>query len=163
MKFTSAALADKLAAERDKNMLFFENIAESEWDSGVYTDGAHWTIHQILTHVTEAEDSVLRMIKHIAAGGAGVPVDFDLDGYNERKVQEQNIANPTDLLRAFSDRRERTVEFVRSLTPEQLLLEGRHPFLGQAALVEMIKLMYRYVQLHQRDIRKRLKINDTFD
>jgi hypothetical protein len=33
-------------------------------------------------------------------------------------------------------------------------MEGRHPFMGQTQLVEMLKMLYLHNQLHFRDFRK---------
>jgi hypothetical protein len=154
--FSPAQLADRLNSEGEKTIEFFKTIPVEKWNLMAYSDGEHWNIHQILTHITQAEDSVSRLIAHVVGGGAGVPDDFDLDGYNQRKVKEMQEDSPEDLIEQFSNRRARTVSFVGKLKDSDMQKTGRHPFLGIAPIEEMLKLMYRHTQLHQRDIRKLL-------
>jgi hypothetical protein len=54
----------------------------------------------------------------------------------------------------FKDGRSEMISFVGSLSIEDLLREGRHPFLGLTSLAEMIKMVYRHNQIHHRDLRK---------
>ena len=49
------------------------------------------------------------------------------------------------------------MKFVTGLAEEDLLKIGSHPFLGNAEIAEMVKLMYIHVQLHIRDVRNVIK------
>jgi hypothetical protein len=120
----------------------------------VYSEGANWTIHQILAHLVSAESGIRRLVQHILEGGGGVPEDFDLAGYNERKVKELEGKNPDELMVMFSDLRRQTIEMVASLQDTDLQREGRHPWLGLTSVGEILKLMYRHNKIHQRDIRR---------
>ena len=153
---TPEQLAERLRSEGEKTAQFFLSIPPEKWSEQTYTDGEHWNIHQILTHITQAEESVLRLVKHVIGGGAGSPEDFDLDGYNHRKVREKQDEDPDNLIAMFSERRAQTTAYVAQLDEVDLQKTGRHPFLGHAPVEEMLKLMYRHTQLHQRDIRKLL-------
>ena len=156
MSFTPAQIAERLKTEGEKTTEFFKAIPPDKWHEQTYTDGENWNIHQILTHITQAEDSVARLIAHVVGGRGGVPEDFDLNRYNHRKVQEMQEDPPENLIALFTERRARTVSFVSKLKEADLQKTGRHPFLGIAPVKEMLKLMYRHTQLHQRDIRKLL-------
>lgn len=153
-QFTPVQLAERLKSEGEKTIEFFRAIPPEKWHTQIYTDGESWTVHQILTHLTQAETSIARLLAQVAAGQGGVPPDFDLDGYNERKVKEMQNLTPEALLLQFAERRANTISFVANLTPADLQKTGRHPFLGVAPLHDMIQLIYRHTQLHQRDIRK---------
>jgi hypothetical protein len=109
-------------------------------------------------HIVEAEASVPRLILNILGGAEGSPEDFDLDRYNESRVKKADAVESTDeaLLGMFMDRRAATIKMVKGMTEEDLNREGRHPFLGWSRVEDMVKLMYMHVQLHQRDIRKKL-------
>jgi len=50
--------------------------------------------------------------------------------------------------------RAQMVALVASMSTDDLARQGRHPFLGQATLSEMIKMVYRHNQIHYRDLRK---------
>jgi len=154
--FTPTQLAERLQSEGEKTVEFFKAIPSDKWHEQTYADGEHWNIHQILTHITQAEDSVSRLVAHIIGGGAGTPEDFDLDAYNHRKVKEMEVDSPENLITRFAERRACTVSVVAKLKETDLQKTGRHAFLGLAPVEEMLKLMYRHTQLHQRDIRKLL-------
>jgi len=49
--------------------------------------------------------------------------------------------------------REKMATWVESLDEADLAKEGRHPFLGETTVEEMIKLVYRHNQIHYRDMR----------
>jgi len=154
--FTPSQIAERLKTEGEKTLDFFKSIPSDRWNEQTYADGEQWSIHQILTHITQAEDSVSRLIAHVVGGRGGVPEDFDLNSYNHRKVKEMQEDSPENMIALFAERRARTVSFVEKLKDADLQKTGRHPYLDIAPVEEMLKLMYRHTQLHQRDIRKLL-------
>jgi uncharacterized damage-inducible protein DinB len=154
--FTPIELANRFQSEGEKTVDFFKAIPTDKWNEQIYTDGEHWNIHQILTHITQTENSVARLVAHVVSGRGGVPEDFDLDSYNHRKVKERQEESPENLIALFAEHRARTISFVTQLKEDDLQKTGRHPFLGIAPVEDMLKLMYRHIQLHQRDIRKLL-------
>jgi hypothetical protein len=150
-------LVTRLQSEGEKTAAFFREIPKDAWEITLYADGEQWNIFQILIHIVQAENSVQRLITSIVDGHEGAPKDFDLDGYNHRKVRELASQSAPELIALFLERRSETVQTVAAWSDEDLTQRGRHPFLGNAEVSEMVKLMYRHTQLHQRDIRKRLK------
>ncbi|GAB4578073.1 MAG: hypothetical protein Fur0022_08060 [Anaerolineales bacterium] len=153
---TPSQLADRLKVEGEKTAHFFKTLPSDRWHEQIYTDGEHWTIHQILTHLTQAEDSVTRLVAHVVKGGAGSPEGFDLNAYNHKKVKELETQPPEALLSEFMNRRARTISFVSNLQEEDLQKVGRHAYLGVTTVEEMLKTMHLHTQLHRRDIRKAL-------
>lgn len=160
MAYTPEKLTARLIAEGNKTEKFFRDLPSGAWERQIYADGEHWQVRQVLSHLAQAEDAMLRLMKSIREGSEGVPEGFDLDAYNERKVKEIDSFAEKDVLQVFIEARGRTIEWVAGLSPDDLQREGRHPFLGVAALEEIIKLMYRHAQIHQRDIRKLLVAGD---
>lgn len=154
MPISPAKLSDRLQAEREKTLAFFSGLPEETWSLKLYSEGQHWTVRQMFVHLVQAEQAILRLMRAILNGGEGSPQDFRLDEYNERKVQEIEALALEELLARFGTYRDETIRWVETLSVEDLSLEGRHPFLGIAPLEEMIKLMYRHTQLHQRDVRR---------
>jgi hypothetical protein len=122
----------------------------------VYTEGSSWGVRQVLAHFAAAESSLTRLVIHILGGGEGTPLDFNLDTYNERKVNELRELQVPELIERFSILRQETAEFVSRMKPEDLSRTGRHPWLGVAPVVEIIKLMYLHNGIHIRDIKKSL-------
>ena len=151
---TSEKLIAKLTKEGVKTSAFFNEIPENVWKKEVYSDGASWTVREIVIHIVETEESLPRLFKYIVEGGPGVAENFDLDEYNENALKQWAVSPIQDVLALFAERRKNTIAFVRQLSEEDLQKEGSHPFLGQAPISEMIRLFYLHVNLHSRDIRK---------
>jgi hypothetical protein len=156
MSEQAAKLANRLIKEGEKTKYFFSNIPQEILGESLYSEGASWTVQQVLVHLVEAEDSLKHLFQFIVEGGGGVPQDFDLNRYNERAVEKLEGLSIEELASMFEARRKLMVEFVQSLSVEDLNKEGFHPFLGQAPVKEMIRLFYLHTQIHMRDIRKLL-------
>jgi hypothetical protein len=156
MPETPERLASRMAEEGQKTEQFFSALSPVHWERRLYTDGAQWTVHQVLLHFVITEAGIRLLMQNILAGGSGVPQDFDLNVYNERKVTEIGDVNRADLLPRFRAERQATIDWLLGLTAEDLQKTGRHPWLGVAPLEDMIQLLYRHNQIHQRDIRKML-------
>lgn len=149
-------LSQRLLSEGDKAITFFQSLDPDQFEKIIYSEGTKWTVNQVLAHFVSAEHSLCRLVENIAAGGAGSPEDFDLNGYNERKVKELEQITAGELIKAFRQNRKKTALFVAGLKPEDLQRQGRHPFLGIAPLSEIIKIIYRHNQIHIREIRQEL-------
>ena len=50
-----------------------------------------------------------------------------------------------------------SVEWTAGLKDEELDIQGRHPFLGETVIREMVKMLYIHNQLHYRDVKRALK------
>ncbi len=149
-------LARKLQSEGEKTLAFFRGLQPADWARPIYSEGAVWTVRDILAHLVSAESRILRLFAALLEEGRQIPPDFDLDAYNQRQVSKMAAETPAALLERFTRLRAATVEMVRGLGEADLQTVGRHPFLGEAPVEDMLKLMYRHTQIHQRDIRKAL-------
>ncbi len=149
-------LAARMLEEGHKTVAFFQALTPRQMEQTLYTDGARWTVRQALAHFVAAELSMTRLVESILAGGEGTPADFDLNGYNERKVAALQDAPADALLEQFTAARRASAALAARLSAVDLQRIGRHPFLGVAPLGDILQLMYRHNQIHQRDIRKTL-------
>jgi hypothetical protein len=157
MTETPGELADKLAKEGEKSAEFFGGLADEDWGVRVYDDGAGWDARTILIHLAETEEDIPQLMRSILSGGEGVEAGFDIDEYNARRVGATQDDRPAAWLARFVERRSATATFVAGLSGADLQRRGRHPFLGETEIVEMIRLMYLHAQMHQRDIRRALR------
>jgi len=150
-------LAHKLGSEGQKTEEFFRQLPEDAWQVQLYADGACWTVHEVLAHIVESEGSLLGLFRHISEGGEGVAKGFDIDQYNAMAVAEIAMVPIEELLVDFESRRGEMVNFVTGLDDADLERQGRHAFLGESSLYEMLRLQYLHVNLHIRDIRTALE------
>lgn len=161
MPDTPEFLAGRLLAEGEKSAEFFRQLGAPDWNKKIYTDGETWSVHDVLAHFVTAENSLCKLVENIAAGGAGSADDFNIDAYNARKVASLKNAQPEEMIAQYLANRQQTAEMVGRLAAADLERQGRHPFLGIAPLAEIIKIIYRHNQIHQREIRAALNTGES--
>jgi uncharacterized damage-inducible protein DinB len=149
-----AWLAERLKKEGEKIVDYFSRLTDEQWLAEVYTEGDTWTVRNVLAHFVTSERGLLKLFENIREGGPGASDNFSIDHYNARQQEKTRDLTPQELLAQFVDVRADTVEWVSGLSDEDLAIEGRHPFMGQVQLVEMLKMLYLHNQLHFRDFRK---------
>ena len=149
-------LARRLSDEGQKTKDFFIGINQEEWSVVLYSDGGGWTIKQLLAHIVASEVGNRQMIEEILRGGMGSPENFDLDDFNQGRVKDLESIPQDKLLVMFQDYRRSIVDLVKNLNSQDMVLKGRNPYLGITALEDIIKLVYRHVQIHLRDARRHL-------
>ncbi len=154
MPESPAFLSERLKTEGEKTSAFFSALSPEQWQMVVYTEGGDWTVRNLLAHLVMAEKGFLKLFADICAGGPGASADFDIDRYNASQQQKTAELTPAELLTQFRATRAEMMTLVASFTVADLEKQGRHPFLGQTTLAEMVKMVYRHNQLHQRDLRK---------
>ncbi|MFO3796767.1 MAG: DinB family protein [Anaerolineales bacterium] len=150
------ALAQKLEREGQRVSAFFCSLNDSEWSCLVYAEGA-WTVHDVLAHLVTSEQGLLELFEQILQGGSGVPADFSLDRYNASQRERARPFTPAALLAEYRRARLATLSWLAQRTPTELERRGRHPFLGETTLYEMVRLIYLHNQLHLQDVQKALK------
>ena len=156
MESESERLSRRLIEEGEKTEEIFRSLPPGFLDKDLYADGGCWKVGQIMAHFLATEIGIFALISSILDGNPGTPEDFDLNRYNEKKITELCDLPLDVLLDRFLERRRKNALAVAGLTSNQLKTEGRHPFLGITQVEEIIKLLYRHNQIHQRDIRRLL-------
>lgn len=157
MNFTPDELTARLRIEGDAVLAFFQGLSAGQWDQQVYGEEGIWQVRDILAHFIAAEQGFHELIQDVAAGGAGAPEGYSIDAYNRRTVKELQQVEPLVLLGQYAMVRERTAALVKELRLAQLENTGRHPFLGQVALNDMIRAVYHHNSLHLRDVKRALR------
>lgn len=152
---TPAWLAERLEKEGQKVVSYFSALPEEGWLTEVYTEGDTWTIRHVLSHFVTSERGLHKLFRSVREGGLGASDDFSIDRYNARQQEKSKDLSPDELLEQYADVRADLIKWVSNLSQEDLAKEGRHPFIGQVQLVEMIKMIYLHNQIHFKDIRKR--------
>ena len=150
-------LAEKLKLEGDKFVSVFSGLSDEQWQTEVYTEGATWTIRNVLAHFVTSERGLLKLFEQIRQGGAGSSDDFSIDRYNAAMQERAKGATPGELIEQFREVRANAVAWVSGLQDSELEIRGRHPFLGQTVIREMIKMLYIHNLTHYRDMKKALK------
>jgi hypothetical protein len=150
-------LAEKLKSEGEKFASLFSSISDDQWQREVYTEGTTWTIRNVLSHFVTSERGLLKLFEQIRQGGQGAAEDFSIDRYNAAMQERTKSATVQELIEQYKEIRANAVKWVAGLNDSELEITGRHPFLGQTVIREMIKMLYIHNQLHYRDMKKALR------
>ena len=150
-------LAEKLKSEGEKFIDIFSSLTDDQWKAEVYTEGEMWTVRNVLSHFVTSERGLVKLFEQIRLGGSGVGDDFSIDRYNAGQQAKTKELMPAELLEQYGEIRANSISWVSGLKDEELEIKGRHPFLGETTLREMVKMLYLHNQLHYRDLKKALK------
>ncbi|MBI5825016.1 MAG: DinB family protein [Chloroflexi bacterium] len=150
-------LAEKLKTEGERMAQFFSELTDDDWTKEVYTEGTTWSIRNVLSHYVTSERGLVRLFESIRQGGTGAADDFSIDRYNAAQQEKTKDLAPAELLEQYKQIRAETVKWVTGLKDEELEIKGRHPFLGETLVREMVKMLYLHNQLHYRDVKRALR------
>ncbi len=150
-------LAEKLKSEGERMASIFSAFEDDQWNQEVYTEGTTWTIRNVLSHFVTSERGLVKLFEQIRQGGAGAADDFSIDRYNASMQEKTKEISPQELIEQYRQIRANTISWVSGLQESDLEIRGRHPFLGQTELREMIKLLYIHNLTHYRDMKKVIK------
>jgi len=149
-------LAEKLKSEGEKFVGIFAGLKDEQWQMEVYTEGTTWTIRNVLSHFVTSERGLIKLFEQIRQGGTGAADDFSIDRYNAAMQERTKGATPQELLEQYKEVRANAIQWVLGLNDSDLEITGRHPFLGQTEIREMIKMLYIHNLTHYRDMKKAL-------
>ena len=153
----AADLAEKLKTEGQKFVDIFSALGADQWQIEVYTEGETWTIRNVLSHFVTSERGLVKLFEKIRLGGSGSPDDFSIDRYNASQQEKAKEYSPAELLEQYKTVRANSVAWVQGLKDDEFEIKGRHPFLGETVIREMVKMLYLHNQLHYRDVKKMIK------
>jgi len=155
--FEGTELAEKLKSEGEKILSIFASLTDEQWQSEVYTEGATWTIRNLLSHFVTSERGLLNLFERIRRGGEGTSEDFSIDRYNAAMQERTKEITPQELLEQYKAIRAESVAWTSTLSADDLEKRGRHPFLGMTTIREMLKMLYIHNLTHFRDMKKVIK------
>ena len=154
----AAALSAKLKNDAVRLESHLAALGEDKWSAQVYSDGASWTVRDVVAHLVSAERAFLALFHDIQRGGEGVSEGFVIDEFNAREHAKNERIGWDELLALFRRTRARMIALVESLSMEDLEKRGRHPYLGVTSLREMVKMIYIHSQTHLRDVRRTIDL-----
>jgi hypothetical protein len=150
-------LAEKLKSEGERFVAIFSGLSDAQWQTDVYTEGTVWTVRNVLSHFVTSERGLVKLFEQIRLGGTGAADDFSIDRYNASQQEKTKELPPLELLGQYKSVRANSVMWVLGLQESDLEIVGRHPFLGQTTIREMVKMLYLHNQIHYRDLKKAMK------
>jgi hypothetical protein len=150
------ALVTKLEKGRQKTFEILNALTPEQWQKPLYHEPT-WQIRQLLAHFVSAERQLLALAQDVAGGGQGVAPEFEIDRFNADEQNRLEGQSPPILLDLLDQARQQTIEWVRTLGPDQLDKIGRHPVLGEVNVETMIMAIYGHQLFHMRDLSRLLE------
>ncbi len=89
-------------------------------------DGYSWSVHNLISHLADAERGMLGQAQRAVAGKMTVPDDFDLDRWNRGAVRKSASKNIPEILDQLQEAYTAGLEFLDGLDEAKLDVEGRH-------------------------------------
>ena len=148
------SLADKLVSEGERTLAYYQALLATAWQQPIYGAGANWTLRDVFEHLIISETSLQQLFQRIVSTGAGIEDGFNIDQFNAEHTRELSALSMDELSQHYTQTRQRTADFTRNLTDEQLAIRARHPAIGDSALEDMLKLIYLHHSMHMRDVKK---------
>jgi len=90
------------------------------------SEGGSWTVKDLLGHLADSEAGLLGQARRLVSGEQTVPPDFDLARWNRSAVRRAKEATPAELLERILAAHGASLDFLDTLSDDQLDLVGRH-------------------------------------
>ncbi len=154
MPETAQHIASRIEAEGRKAAAFMRALSESDLTRLVYSESPPWTAREILAHLTSAQATVVRTLESVLAGGPGLDRAMNLDAFNAAETTRLAAYSSAQLIQQLEADCAALSGRVAGLAPEDLTRRVWHPWLGDTTVEETLRLAYRHVMMHVRDVRR---------
>lgn len=122
------------------------------WETQVYSEGANWTVRQLLIHLAVADKGHNGMIKAIAQGENTIPEDFDLERFNRRSVEKRAEATPDELRAALRATAAERAAWLATCDDATLDQKGRHGSMQILSIAQILDVIAGHDRTHGQDI-----------
>ncbi len=154
MQETAQHLAARIETEGRKAADFLRALNEGDLALLIYSELPPWQAREIVAHLVSAQATVLRTMESVLAGGPGLDRAMDLDAFNAAELARLAGLSSAQLIAQFEEERVALAARVAQLTPADLAHGCWHPWLGDTTVDETLRLFYRHMMMHVRDIRR---------
>lgn len=160
------SLRNKLLLERGK-LLDAVNALSLTERATPFLDG--WSVNDLLAHLANAEALNVKFTKLMLAGDKPVQVQalasdfpdytgpFELDRFNAYMSDKLRARAPAAIVQELIETRAATMEWIDTLSPEQLDFAGTHAAWGDQTVRAMLKILILHDKMHTQDILKSKK------
>lgn len=135
---------------------FVSTLGDDDWQTVVFSEGAHWTVNNIMTHLAEAEGGMSVQVHKTRKGQETIPEGFDLDRWNAGTTKRMGEPTPDELMAMMEQTRAKTLEVMESLNDDDWEKVGRHPSRGPITIEQYYETIYMHEMTHVEDAKKAL-------
>jgi len=132
-------------------------LTPTDWAKPIYSEGSTWQISDILRHVADSQSGMMQLMQGIQVGGGGVPEDFDLARWNEKRVKKYEEKSPADLIAKLEQDQINLFAFIDTLEAVDWDKSGRHATLRIMSIEEICRLIADHETIHAGEITTALR------
>lgn len=157
-------MSDRITAYKQKladSLAYVELVlgqVGDQWEAQVYSEGAAWTVRQLLIHLVITDKGHNGMMMAAVKGENTIPDDFDLERFNRRSVEKRAEMTPDELLNALrASAAERNI-WLDTIDDAALEKTGRHGTMQILSVAQMLDIVSAHERTHAGDIARVLGI-----
>lgn len=143
---------DRLQQAREHLNSVLDRVPEGLWEQQIYSDGAQWTLRQLLIHLALADHGQNNVLMGIAEGKNLIPEDYDLNRYNSGSVNKKKDMTIEEARTGLAQSRARLVEWLNQTDEAVLDNQGRHASLHILSIAQILDVMANHEEGHTTDI-----------
>lgn len=129
------------------------DAAADRAEEQIYSEGAQWTLRQLVIHLAVADKGHNGMVMNYAQGNDFIPADYDIERFNSRSVAKRDEMTFTDAREALNQSRAELLEWLDQQDDDSFLeKEGRHATLQIMTVAQIFNAMAGHERLHTDDI-----------
>ncbi len=113
---------------------------------------SEWSIKDALAHLAGNETLLTQVLMNIASGSDESEVEFDSDAVNAQQVERAKQLSAEQVIQELAENRNDLLQFLDSLTPEQVERRGSHLYEGMLDVREFLVVLYSHEATHGREI-----------
>jgi hypothetical protein len=140
---------------RATNCWRFEAPSDEQWSTTLYTDGAVWTIKDMLAHQIRPNAS-FNTTGAIFWRAAPAHRKIFRSTRSQCRGRVDGRSDGCRFVGRFARHAPASIDLVAMIV-RLILRQGRHPFFGLMMIEDMFKLIYRHNMMHARDLRRVLR------
>lgn len=145
---------EKIKASHANLNAILDTVPSQLWEQQIYSDGAQWTVRQLLLHLMISNAGQNKLIMGIASGKEMIPPDYDLERYNKRSVEKQAEVTPEQARAALAESHHALLAWLDSVDDAVLDIIGRDVTLEMVTIEYMLEVVASHATDHAADIAK---------
>lgn len=143
---------DRLAASRARLNAVLDAVPADAWERQIYSDGAQWTLRQLLIHLMVSDRGQNNVVMGIAADREVIPPDYDVNRYNQRSVEKQAEVTVEQARAGLVESRQQLLTWIDTADEAILDKQGRHALMQILTIAQIFNVMSRHEEGHANDI-----------
>lgn len=145
---------EKIKASHANLNAILDTVPNHLWETQIYSEGAQWTVRQLLLHLMISNAGQNKLIMGIAEGKEMIPPDYDLERYNKRSVEKQAEVTPEQARTNIAEAHHALITWLNTVDETVLAITGRDVTLQMESIDTMLEVVASHETDHAADIAK---------